>query len=135
MIKAELKTEHGVEKFYYSVDVFIGTFDVYPSYSFNEAFGDKNLRSAKSKAIQRAKELEMILQYQGMFFLPFASPKEFVHGENACYSICVSLVQEFDEDNELEYQIHTIKGGDDDENTEALLFETDIFEQLTNCKN
>ena len=131
MIKTELKTENGIEKFYYVVDVLLGTFGVYPPYSFREEFGNEKLREAKLKALQRAKEIEIILDYQGMFFLPFASPSEFVTGKNAHYSITVSLVQEFEEDNEYSHQIHTIEGEDIDETIEALEFEADIFKQLS----
>jgi hypothetical protein len=131
MVKTELKTENGIEKFYYVVDVFLGTFDVYPSYSFREEFGNEKLRKAKLKALQRAKELEIILEYQGMFFLPFASPQEFVLGKNANYSITVSLVQEFEEDSEYSHEIYTIEGEGIDETIEALEFEADIFKQLS----
>jgi hypothetical protein len=131
MIKTELKTENGIEKFYYVVDVLLGTFGVYPPYSFREEFGNEKLREAKLKALQRAKEIEIILDYQGMFFLPFASPSEFVTGKNAFYQITVSLVQEFEEDNEYPHQIHTIEGEDIDETIEALEFEADIFKQLS----
>lgn len=131
MVKAELKTENGIEKFFYVVEVYLGTFGVYPSYSFIEEFGNEKLREAKLKALQRAKELEIILDYQGMFFLPFASPHEFVTGKNANYSISISLVQEFVEDDEYSHQIHTIEGEGIDETNEALEFEADIFKQLS----
>jgi hypothetical protein len=132
MKKAVLKTELGIEKFHYEVEIFISTFGAYESYSHTEEFADENLKKAKFQALKRAQELELILKQQGMFFLPFASPDEFILGKNACYSISVSLIQEFDDED---IEIHTIEGEDLCTTEEALLFESEIFDQLAINQN
>jgi hypothetical protein len=54
MKKAFLKTESGIEKFHYEVEVFISTFGAYESYSHSEEFADENLQKAKFQALKRA---------------------------------------------------------------------------------
>ncbi len=53
-------------------------------------------------------------------------------GKNACYSISVSLIQEFDNED---IEIQAIEGKDLFTTEEALLFESEIFDQLAISQN
>ncbi len=116
----------GKDQYYYRVDVFITTFNVFDSYVQTEIFENDNLHQAREKALLRADELNSILLKQGMFFLPFATPKEFVLGENACYSVTVYIV-ELTDDCYFEYPIF---GEDEFRTEEALRFEKEVYENL-----
>lgn len=126
MVKSILKTNGIRESFYYLVEVYISTFNVYESYVHSEEIRCEDLMEAREKAYKRREELILKLEEQGMFFLPFASQENFVQGENACYSVDLFLIQDIDGEEE----IHTIIGHGDCSTTEALQFEKQIFERL-----
>ncbi len=118
----------GEDQYYYRVDVFITTFNVFEPYVHTEIFERDNLNEARENSVLRADEIISILVKQGMFFLPFATPEEFVLGENACYSVTVSIVMQSD-GNYIEYPIL----GEDEFRTEgALRFEKEVYENLLN---
>ena len=118
----------GKDQYYYRVDVFITTFNVFEPYVHTEIFENDNLHQARENALLRADELISILVKQGMFFLPFATQEEFVLGENACYSVTVSIVVQSD-GNYIEYPIF---GEDEFRTEEALRFEKEVYENLLN---
>ena len=128
MIKSILKTNGITESFYYLVEVYISTFNVYESYVHSEVIRSEDLMEAREKAHKRREELISNLEKQGMFFLPFASQQNFVQGENACYSVDLFLIHDIDGEEE----IHTIIGHGDCSSISALKFEKDIFERLKN---
>jgi hypothetical protein len=118
----------GEGQYYYRVDVFITTFNVFEPYVHTEIFEMDNLNKARENALHRADELISILVKQGMFFLPFARPEEFVLGENTCYSVTVYIV-ELTDDFYFEYPIF---GEDEFRTEEALRFEKEVYENLLN---
>jgi hypothetical protein len=118
----------GEGQYYYRVDVFITTFIVFDPYVDTEIFEMDNLNKARENALHRADELISILIKQSMFFLPFATPEEFVLGENACYSVTVSIVVQSD-GSHIEYPIF---GEDEFRTEEALRFEKEVYENLLN---
>ena len=131
MIPSFRKTNNGLEKYHYEVEIFFNTFEVFEPYSHIEKFEHENLLEARNKAFERYDILLSMVQKQGRFFLPFASQEKFVQGENACFSAQLFLVEENDCDEEL-YIIH----GENEKTTiEALKCEKEIFERLTTSQN
>jgi hypothetical protein len=128
MIKSILKTKGITESFYYLVEVYISTFNVYESYVHSEVIRCEDLMEAREKAHKRREELISNLEKQGMFFLPFASQQNFVQGENACYSVDLFLIHDIDGEED----IHAIIGHGDCSSISALKFEKEIFERLKN---
>lgn len=61
-------------------------------YYHTEDFEDPNPLIARSKALSWYKHTIAGLEREGRYFLPFASPDEFVLGKNAAYTVMVSFV-------------------------------------------
>lgn len=61
-------------------------------YYHTEDFEDSDMLKARTKAYNWYIETLAGLEREGKYFLPFASPEDFVSGKNAAYSVVVSLV-------------------------------------------
>ena len=93
---------------FYRVHESVTTFKKDPgkndSFHHDEDFKNKDLLKAKEAATQyyhkRLKGFE-----SGSYFLPFAGPNDFIDGENAAFTICLSLVELLanEEEQEQEY--------------------------------
>ena len=66
------------------------------------------------------------LNREGKYFLPFASPSEYIEGKHAAYSVNLSLVETSDGD-EYEY---VLLGEDQDTMLDTLEIEKLLFEHL-----
>ena len=66
------------------------------------------------------------LSREGKYFLPFASPSEYIPGKHAAYSVCLSLVENYDGE-EFEY---VLLGEDYETMLETLEIEKLLFEHL-----
>jgi len=93
--------------------------------TLTEEFIGASLHECRERAYayfnQRAEALE---KDGATFFLPFAAPKNFKHGENAAYFLNLILVEYHSADEQYEY----ILEGDDDENqTQNKLLELDAL--------
>lgn len=127
MVPSFRNSENGSQFYYYKIEVFIATFDIYDSYTHFEEFRYDDLREARKSAFVRQSELINILEKQGMFFLPFAKQENFVFGKNACYSVILSLVIE---DHLGEKEIVTLISSDEPEIDNSFWIESQILEQL-----
>lgn len=78
---------------------------------YTERFQGNNLLKCKTQAEKYYYEKLSGLENNGKYFLPFAAPKDFVLGENAAFSITLSLIEYYTDDNNLEYPLL----GEDDE--------------------
>ncbi|MDP2452651.1 MULTISPECIES: hypothetical protein [unclassified Kaistella] len=102
--------------YFYQVDEFVTTFgkDANKTDSFEhvEVFRDNDLYRARVKALdyynERLKGIE-----NTSYVLPFASPCEFRAAENSAFSITVSLVEYYNEDELYQFAIE----GEDEETT------------------
>ena len=111
---------------HYEVEIFITTFGVYEPYKNIQVFKADNIRNAKQMAHANYENVAQRLKNQGGFILPFASPENFIQGENACYSVFLSLVQT---ENEM-MDVYTILGGGESIEAEALAYEQEILSQF-----
>lgn len=102
------------------------TLGLHEPYTHTEQIADFDLRQARSKVIQRYNDIENGILANGKFYLPYASPADFVHGENACYSITLSFVHTYGDIIEK----YALAGVDDASHIEALEFESYIFNEL-----
>lgn len=114
--------------YFYQVDEYVTTFgkDVNKTDSFEhvEVFRDNDLYRARAKAFDYYNERLKGIENKS-YVLPFASPSEFRAGEDAAFSITVSLVEYYSEDEFYEYSIE----GDDEESTfENKAVERTVFE-------
>ena len=116
--------------FSYSCWLHVTTFGADPgkhdSFSHTEYFNDDNLLEARAKAIQCYYDTLKGLKNEGKYFLPFASPTDFIMGQHAAYSLAVFMIHTYGDDIE-EY---ALLGWDNDENEDTLEMEHMIFEQL-----
>jgi hypothetical protein len=126
MIQSFRFTEYGMEKFYYEIEVFVGTHGLHESYIHIEQITDIDLNLARKKAINNYFEIEKGIIASGKFHLPYASPADFVYGENASYSMILSLVHEYG-DIKVRYEL---AGADEASHIEAEEFENYIFQEL-----
>jgi hypothetical protein len=115
-----------MEKFYYEIDVFVSTKGLHEPYTHIEQITDIDLNQARKKAINKYIEIEKGIIASGKFHLPYASPAEFVYGENANYSMILSLIHECGDVTE-KYELF---GADDASHIEAEEFENYIFQKL-----
>lgn len=126
MIQSFCFTEYGMEKFYYEIEVFVSTNGLHEPYTHIEQITDIDLYLARKKAINKYIEIEKGLIASGKFYLPYASPAEFVYGKNANYSMILSLVHEYGDRTEK----YELVGADDVSHNEAKEFESYIFQEL-----
>ena len=129
MIPSYRNTQKGLELYHYEVEIYFNTYNEFAPYSHIEKFESGNLLEAREKAFERYEILLSMVQKQGRFFLPFASPENFVKGENASWAAFIMLIEK----NGEEEEIYTIKGQDEKTTLEALNSEKEIFERLSNC--
>ncbi len=106
MIQSIKNTEFGLEKYYYQIDVMVSTMGITDSFTHIEYFKDINLLKAREDAFNRYPEILEGIEKEGKYYLPFASPEDFVYGKNACYSVTLSFVEE----TENGIEIHEIEG-------------------------
>ncbi len=92
----------------------------------SEDFECTNLLVAREKAINWFKQTIAGLKREGKYFLPFASPEDFIMGKNAAFSVVVSLVicQGVNEDE------FDLLGTDDGTMEDTLELEDMILKQL-----
>ena len=126
MIQSFHFTEYGMENYYYEIEVFVSTLGLHEPYTHIEQIADIDLSQARSKAIQRYKDIENGILANGKFYLSYASPADFVYGENACYSITLSFVHTYGD----EIEKYALAGVDGALHIEALEFENYIFHEL-----
>ena len=126
MIQSFHFIEYGMENYYYEIEVFVSTLGLHEPYNHIEQIADIDLIQARSKAIQRYKDIENGILANGKFHLPYASPADFVYGDNACYSITLSFVYTYGDVIEK----YALAGVDDASHIEALEFENYIFYEL-----
>ena len=61
---------------------------------------------------------------QGKYFLPFAAPQDFEFGKNAAFSITLSLIEFYTDDD---YYTHQLIGEDDETTAESREIETEVL--------
>ena len=94
-------------------------------YLHNEDFKGENLLECRSKALNYyQKRLEEFRLGEIEFLLPFASPENFKIGENTAFSLTLSLIEYYSEDDQYE---NPIAGEDEDLITEGLEIEASIL--------
>jgi hypothetical protein len=110
--------------YYYQVDEFVTTFGKDPGknkpFSHTEFFRHNDLHEARKCAFEYYKQRLNGFEKNGGYFLPFASPENFVEGKNSNYSITLYLVEVGETVGEI---FHPIAGEDTDEVRESLELE------------
>ena len=101
-----LKEQWKVVDRFYRVHEFVTTFKKDPgkndSFHHDEDFKNKNLLKSREAATQYYhKRLEGF--EDGSYFLPFTGPDDFIDGENAAFTISLSLVELLANGEEQEY--------------------------------
>jgi len=114
-------------KYKYRGDVFVTTFGLDPNKSepFYETvdFELPSLLDSRKAGIKWYNETIQGLNREGKYFLPFASPSEYIPSKHSSYSVTLSLVEIFDGD-EFEY---VLLGEDDESMQETLEIESYLF--------
>jgi hypothetical protein len=114
----------------YRGNVFVTTFGLDPNKNepFNHTvdFESPNLFDSREAGIKWYCETIKGLNREGKYFLPFASPSEYIEGKHAAYSVNLSLVETSDGD-EYEY---VLLGEDQDTMLDTLEIEKLLFEHL-----
>ena len=117
-------------EYLYIVSEYLTTFECDPNktlpFEHTQYFEGNNLLKCRVEAYKWYCERSEGLIKAGQYFLPFASPQDFVMGKNACYNITLSLLQYYSDDNQTAY---TIFGDSPDETAEGLELEKIIFAQ------
>lgn len=126
MIQSFHFTEYGMENYYYEIEVFVSTLGLHEPYTHIEQITDIDLSQARTKAIELHNEIADGILANGKYYLPYASPADFVYGENACYSITLSFVHSYGDIVEK----YALSGVDEASHIEALEFENYIFQEL-----
>jgi hypothetical protein len=102
----------GEPTYFYRVHEFVTTFEKGRSFSNDTDFRTGSLKECKAEAESFfQKRLDGFESGKAPFYRPFASPANFKHGENAAYSITLSIVEYYDED---EYYEYVLLGDDED---------------------
>lgn len=114
-------------EYFYRVSEFVTTFGMDEGknepFSHFEDFNGNNLLECKVKAEKHYWERLEGLE-QGKYYLPFAAPQNFEFGKNAAFSITLSLVEYYTDDEYFEYPLI----GEDDETTaESIEIEADVL--------
>jgi len=116
--------------YFYRVSEFVSTFGMDEGKNepldHEEDFKVNDLLECKAKALKYYCE-----RYAGLentkYFLEFESPKNFEFGKHAVYSLILSLVEYYDEDN---YILYPLLGVDEEEITESKETETMVLKDL-----
>ena len=115
--------------YFYLVQQLVTTFGMdegkNESFIHEEKFEGKDLLKCKTEAEKYYWEKLDGLE-RGKYFLPFAAPQNFVFGENAAFSITLSLVEYYSYDNQFE---HVLIGEDDETTSESREIEMDILKE------
>jgi len=117
-------------KYIYRGFVMVTTFGLDPDK--NDAFDDSidfdfsYLMESREAGIKWYVETLKGLEREGKYFLPFASPSDFIKGKHAAYSVTLSLIEIFDYD-EFEY---ILLGTDEDYLNSTLEMEELIFGRI-----
>jgi len=114
----------------YRGNVFVTTFGLDPNKNepFNHTvdFDLPSLLDSRKAGIKWYNETIQGLNREGKYFLPFASPSEYIPGKHAAYSVSLSLVEIFDGD---EFE-DVLLGEDYDKMIETMEIEQYLFENL-----
>lgn len=113
--------------YFYRVSEFVTTFGKDEGknepFSHEQDFKGNDLLKCKTDAEkyywERLEGLE-----NGKYFLPFAAPKDFVFGETSAFSITLSLIEYYNDDNFIE---HPLIGEDEETTAESKEIETAIL--------
>lgn len=130
-------------EYYYQVSIFITTFRMDKNktepFSHSEIFKDSNLLAAKKEA---TKFYEAVLQGriekggfefmkdQEKIFLSYESRENFIFGENAAFSVTLSLIEKYPYPVNEIYE-HPIMGEDEETINESIEIETEILNQYS----
>ena len=113
--------------YFYRVSEFVTTFRMddgkNESFSHYEDFKADNLLRCKTEAEKYYWERLSGLE-NSKYFLPFAAPENFEFGKNSAFSITLSLVEFYAEDEFFE---HTLLGEDDETILESYQIETEVL--------
>ena len=115
--------------YFYRVEEWVFTFEQDPGknkpISHTQDFKQGDLLKCKVDAEKYYKEREEGMLKAGKYFLPFAGPKDFKMGENAGFSLVLSLVEYYNEDLLIE---HPLLGEDEDEMAQSRETEKMVLE-------
>ncbi|MFN8268563.1 MAG: hypothetical protein U0T31_11205 [Chitinophagales bacterium] len=113
--------------YFYRVSEFVTTFGMDEGknepFSHFEDFKGNDLHDCKAKAEKHYWERLEGLE-QGKYFLPFEAPETFEFGKNAAFSITLSLVEYYTDD---EYFEHPLIGEDDQTTAESKEIEAAVL--------
>ena len=113
--------------YFYLVREFVTTFEKDEGknepFSHEQKFEGKDLLKCKTEAEKYYWERRDGLE-QGKYFLEFAAPQNFEFGKNAAFSITLSLVEYYTDDNFYE---HPLIGEDEETTAESIEIETAVL--------
>ncbi len=113
--------------YFYLVREYVTTFKMDEGknepFSNEQKFEGKDLLKCKTEAEKYYWERLNGLE-QGKYFLEFAAPQNFEFGKNAAFSITISLVEYYTDDNLFE---HPLIGEDDETTAESREIETAVL--------
>jgi hypothetical protein len=113
--------------YFYRVSQFVTTFGKDEGktepYTDEDDFKGNDLLKCKAEAEKCYWEKLEVLE-QGKYFLPFAAPQNFEFGENAAFSITLSLIEFYTDDN---YYTHQLIGEDDETIAESREIEFEVL--------
>ena len=116
-------------EYFYLVREFVTTFLMDEGknepFCHEERFEGKDLLKCRAEAERYYWERLDGLE-KGRYFLPFAAPKNFEFGKNAAFSITLSLVEYYSDDNNYE---HPLIGEDDETTAESKQIETAVLRE------
>ncbi len=96
-------------RYFYRVREYVSTMGKDPGKNepieLTQDFGGYDLLQCRAEAIQWYNERGRGIEKRGGYFLPFASPQNFVMGKNALFSIDLYFVEYYDDDNYTEYNL------------------------------
>lgn len=115
--------------YFYLVREFVTTFQMDENknepFTHEQKFDGKDLLKCKTEAEKYYWERRYGLE-NSKYFLEFAVPENFEFGKNAAFSITLSLVEYYTDD---EYYEHTIIGEDDETIAESSRIETAVLKE------
>jgi len=115
--------------YFYLVEEYVTTFEMDKGknepFWHDQKFEGKNLLKCRIDA-EKYYWQRLIGLEQGRYFLEFAAPKDFKLGENAAYSLVLSLVEYYNEDN---FMVHSLLGEDERTITESIEIEQAVLKE------
>lgn len=116
--------------YFYLVREFVTTFGMdegkHHSFSHKQKFEGKNLLQCRADAIKYYNERLQGLEREGKYFLPFAAPENFTMGSNAAFSITLSFVEYYSDE---ECDEHVLIGEDDQTTAESREIELAVLKE------